>query len=67
MNCKCGSEIPPERLKILPDTKTCVKCSDVKKKKAIVTGSYKHKMVEIQVVDAGDPVVDYYEEQWRAR
>jgi len=26
----CGAEIPPERLKILPDTRTCVKCSETK-------------------------------------
>jgi len=26
----CGAEIPPERLKILPDTRTCVKCSQTK-------------------------------------
>ena len=63
MNCKCGSEIPPERLKILPDTKTCVKCSDVKKKKAIVTGSYKHKMVELIIEDANSNVFDYIEEK----
>lgn len=27
---ECGTEIPMERLEILPDTKTCVKCSSVK-------------------------------------
>ena len=28
MNCiKCTEEIHPKRLEILPDTKTCVKCS----------------------------------------
>ena len=26
----CGKEIPPERLEILPDTTTCVKCSQTK-------------------------------------
>ena len=26
----CGSEIPPERLEVLPDTTTCVKCSQTK-------------------------------------
>jgi len=26
----CGAEIPPQRLKILPDTTTCVKCSQTK-------------------------------------
>jgi len=27
----CGAEIPPERLEILPDTKTCVKCSQTER------------------------------------
>jgi RNA polymerase-binding transcription factor DksA len=26
----CGSEIPPERIEILPDTTTCVQCSQTK-------------------------------------
>lgn len=26
----CGKEIPPERLEILPDTSTCVQCSQTK-------------------------------------
>jgi len=26
----CGQVIPPERLEILPDTTTCVKCSQTK-------------------------------------
>ena len=31
MNCsKCNEEIPQERLEVLPDTKSCVKCSDTK-------------------------------------
>ena len=30
MNCSvCNAEIPPQRLKILPNTKVCVKCSGV--------------------------------------
>lgn len=28
---KCKVQIPKERLEILPDTNTCVKCSSVKK------------------------------------
>ncbi len=32
MDCvKCGNEIPSKRLELLPNTKTCVKCSDVQK------------------------------------
>jgi len=27
----CGEEIPPERLDILPDTTTCVKCSQTER------------------------------------
>jgi len=31
MKCKkCGEEISKARLEALPDTKTCIKCSDVK-------------------------------------
>lgn len=26
----CGTVIPPERIKILPETKTCVKCSQTR-------------------------------------
>lgn len=29
---KCGNEIPEGRLKVLPNTTTCVKCSDVQAK-----------------------------------
>ena len=33
VNCvKCGVEIHPMRIEILPNTKVCVKCSDVSKK-----------------------------------
>jgi hypothetical protein len=31
--CKCGVQIPAARLKILPNTHTCVNCSDIKTKK----------------------------------
>jgi hypothetical protein len=32
MNCEeCGKPIPKRRLKALPDTKTCVKCSQVQR------------------------------------
>jgi hypothetical protein len=27
----CNQQIPKERLEILPDTKTCVKCSQIKR------------------------------------
>lgn len=39
MKCiKCGVKIPPKRLKILPNTKTCVKCS--------TTGAYVGRPVQ---------------------
>lgn len=28
----CGDRIPPERLEVLPDTRHCVNCSDVRAK-----------------------------------
>lgn len=31
MNCKCGKDIPAERLEALPDTTTCLSCSTVGK------------------------------------
>jgi hypothetical protein len=33
--CKCGKEISPIRLKILPETTTCVECSNTKAKQAV--------------------------------
>jgi hypothetical protein len=33
--CNCGEEIPEGRLKILPNTKTCVKCSETGRKEAV--------------------------------
>lgn len=33
---KCGEEIPEGRLKAIPNTHTCVNCSNVKIKKAVV-------------------------------
>lgn len=41
MICKCGKEIPAERLEILPDTTTCVECSTVPRKVGIMV--YPHK------------------------
>jgi RNA polymerase-binding transcription factor DksA len=35
---KCGCTIPKARLSILPDTKFCVNCSDVKKNKGFCDG-----------------------------
>ena len=35
---KCHTEIPAERLEILPDTETCMSCSEVKPVIGIVQG-----------------------------
>jgi hypothetical protein len=40
---KCGDEIPPQRIKILPKTNVCVKCSD--------TPTYKGKSVQLGTGD----------------
>lgn len=32
----CGKRIPAERLDILPDTQTCVACSEEKSKSAVI-------------------------------
>lgn len=52
MNCViCKAEIPPQRLKILPNTKVCVKCSNVQPKVGIVrtegTGDNTYQVTEI--------------------
>ena len=57
----CDQEIPPARLEVLPDTQTCVKCSEVKPYRAISSGSAKSKNFEIDVVKADDPTLDYYD------
>ena len=36
---KCGKEIPPKRIEILPNTKTCVNCS--------TTGAYVGRPVQL--------------------
>ena len=36
---KCGKEIPPKRVEILPNTKTCVNCS--------TTGAYVGRPVQL--------------------
>lgn len=58
----CKETIPPARLEALPDTQTCVNCSDVKPYRAIISGSAKSKNFDVEVVKADDPSLDYYEE-----
>jgi hypothetical protein len=57
--CKCGKEISPMRLKVLPDTKTCVECSNVKAKCGV---SVLHGQKDDTWVD----VVFMEEEEYRA-
>jgi hypothetical protein len=52
--CKnCGIEIPPQRLKILPNTISCVKCSDVSLRRGIPVqlGEGDHTCTELIIVD----------------
>lgn len=48
---KCGNDINEGRLKAIPDTKTCVECSNTNKKKGfkIITG--KDTYTELDIVD----------------
>ena len=48
MCIKCGDEIHPKRVEILPNIKTCVKCSDAKMKGAvtIMKGEGDHTWIE---------------------
>lgn len=48
--CKCGAVIPAERLAILPNTTSCVKCSTEQPKKGQMV--YNHKTApELVVTD----------------
>lgn len=65
MYCKvCNKEIPAARLEVLPETTTCVGCSEVKPYRAIIGVSPRHKTIEVQIVSADDPAIDYDEERW---
>jgi len=50
---KCGDNIPEGRLKILPNTKTCVKCSEIGRKGAITVqlGEGDHIYNEIIILE----------------
>lgn len=53
--CKfCTAEIHPQRLKALPNTSTCVSCSNVKTKKPITLqqGEGDHTYTETIIVDS---------------
>jgi len=49
--CKCGNQIPPKRLQILPNTKTCVQCSSAERVACVTVVSGKTEYSEIQIVD----------------
>lgn len=59
----CQEEILPARLEALPETKTCVNCSDVKPYRALISGSAKSKNFEVHIIPADSPVNDYVDEQ----
>lgn len=66
--CKCGIQIPPARLKILPNTHMCVNCSDAKPKKPVIVqrGEGDHTYTETIILDHDD-YVKYTEEEHKFR
>jgi hypothetical protein len=50
---KCGEEIHPKRVKILPNATTCVKCSDAKPKRSITVqlGEGDHTYNELIILE----------------
>lgn len=53
---KCGEEIHPKRVEILPNVLTCVKCSDTKPKRSITVqlGEGDHTYNELIIMDADE-------------
>lgn len=53
---KCGDEIHPKRVEILPNVSTCVKCSDTKPKRSITVqlGEGDHTYNELIIMDADE-------------
>jgi hypothetical protein len=47
--CKCGSEIPAARIRILPNTTTCVKCSEIQPVSGVLIVHHKTGN-EVQVI-----------------
>jgi len=55
VNCRnCGEEIHPMRLEILPNTKVCVKCSQVNKKagRLVAYGTGEEVETRLEIQDA---------------
>ena len=61
---KCGEEIHPKRIKALPKTKVCVKCSDVKRVAGAVIISGKNTYSELQIISQED-ANEFYKKQNR--
>jgi hypothetical protein len=64
-NCiSCGIEIPIQRIKILPKTKVCVKCSDITKKggTTIMKGTGEDTWNEIVILE-GEEYKKFIEEE----
>lgn len=53
---KCGDEIHPKRVEILPNVSTCVNCSDTKAKRSITVqlGEGDHTYNELIIMDADE-------------
>ena len=51
--CKCGQKIHPQRLKALPNTTTCVECSNVGKKGGVTVmkGEGEDTYTDIVIMD----------------
>lgn len=65
MDCKvCGNEIAPQRLKILPHTQTCVKCSEVGRVAGFPLITGKNSYSELQLVSQ-EKAQELYEKQDR--
>jgi len=65
MRCtNCKEEIPKERLKVLPKTKTCVNCSGVLPYRGFVSGTPEHKGTELTVLEGDSHAVDYMEDNY---
>lgn len=60
MNCvRCGDEIHPLRIKALPETKTCVKCSGAQRVAGVPIISGKNCYSELQITDQETAAVAY--------
>ena len=52
----CGEEIHPKRLEILPNTKHCVQCSDVGRKRGVTVqrGEGDHSYTDVVIMEEKD-------------